>query len=138
MKRVSWLAVGVVVLLAGNAVQAQQPYVRPQTNPYGTPAISPYLNLARPGGAGLNYYNLVRPQVETNAALQQLETSQLQTAVLAQQALDPNRLMLDTGHSTKFMTYNQYFQNVGGQRPTAPAVTAPALAATASLNRGGR
>ena len=66
MKRVTWLAVGVLAIVAAGSVKAQGPYQRPQTNPYGTPAISPYLNLVRPGGAGMNYYNLVRPQVETN------------------------------------------------------------------------
>ncbi len=125
MKRTSWLAVGVVVLVLAGSVHAQ-PYVRPQTNPFGTPAISPYLNLARPGAPGLNYFNLVQPQLETNNQLQQLEiANQHTTAALQADALNPNRLVADTGHTTSFMSYNQYFQNVGGQHPTTSATTTP-------------
>ena len=137
MKRLQWLAVGVLAVVAAGSALAQGPYQRPPTNPYGTPAISPYLNLVRPGDVGINYFNLVRPQVETNNALQQLETANLHTAALQADILDPNRRIGDTGHTTRFMSFSQYFQNVGGQHPTAQAVTNPVVApAGTALNRG--
>jgi len=140
MKRVTWLAVGALLVLAGRSAQAQGTYVRPQTNPYGTPAVSPYLNLNRPGPAGINYFNLVQPQVQTYNQLQQLQTTTQQTtAVLQADALNPNRLVSDTGHQTRFMSFTSYFQNTGGQHPTAPATTPPVVApAGSTLGRGGR
>jgi hypothetical protein len=139
MKRVTWLVVSAIAFAAATSANAQG-YVRPQTNPYGTPAISPYLNLARPGAPGLNYFNLVQPQLETQNQLQLLQTTTLQTqAALQAEIADPTRRVTDTGHTTRFMSYNQYFQNVGGQHPTSPAITAPVIATTANtLNRGGR
>jgi hypothetical protein len=140
MKQMMGLAAGVLVLLAAGSARAQGTYQRPQTNPFGTPAVSPYLNLNRPGLPGINYFNLVQPQVETYNHLQQLETATLHTAALVQaEANDPNRRVIETGGATRFMSYSQYFQNVGGQHPSSPAITAPVFApAATTLNRGGR
>src|SRR5262245_20324517 len=42
--------------------------------PYQTPPVSPYLSLFRQGSPpGVNYYNLVRPQIEFNSSIQQLQ-----------------------------------------------------------------
>jgi hypothetical protein len=140
MKRVTWLVVSVLLFLAGSSAHAQGTYVRPQTNPYGTPAVSPYLNLTRPGPPGINYFNLVQPQMQAFNQLQQLEATTQQTAaVLQADAMNQNRLVTDTGHQTRFMSFSQYFQNTGGQHPTAPATTPAVFApAAATLNRGGR
>jgi hypothetical protein len=140
MKRAIALVAAVGVLLAAGSARAQYTYQRPQTNPYGTPAISPYLNLARPGPPGINYFNLVQPQVQTYNQLQQLETTTQQTAAAVQaEAANPTRPVIETGGATRFMSYNQYFQNVGGQHPTAAALTPPAIApAGAPLTRVGR
>ena len=78
MKR--WLASTLAVLVLGTAASAQPQigsYSRPVVSP--RPTISPYLNLNRSGaGAAIDYYGLVRPQMETRNALQQLQ-SQVQT-----------------------------------------------------------
>src|SRR4051812_41933039 len=92
------------------AVQAQ--YYRPITNPYNRPAISPYLNLARPGSAGVNYYGLVRPQLDTYAALGQLQQQELALRAGAS-GLDPNSPFLMTGHATRFGNYSHYFFSQG-------------------------
>jgi hypothetical protein len=140
MKRAIGLVATALVLLAAGSARAQFMYQRPQTNPHGTPAVSPYLNLARPGPPGINYFNLVQPQVETYNQLQQLETTTQRTAAVVQaEAANPARPVIETGGTTRFMSYNQYFQNVGGQHPTTPALTPPVYAPAAStLTRGGR
>src|SRR5437879_2241913 len=64
----SWLAVAV-----GPRAEAQFAGP-PQVNPFGRPAVSPYLNLQRGGiNPGVNYYGLVRPQIDTSRSLQQLQ-----------------------------------------------------------------
>src|SRR2546428_11618256 len=55
--------------------RAQAPPPRPSIPP--RPTVSPYLNLARGGNAGLNYYNLVRPQTEFRDSLQRLQQDQM-------------------------------------------------------------
>src|SRR4051812_34825560 len=65
----AWLAAAV-----GPGAEAQFTYQRPQTNPFGQPAVSPYLNLNRAGSnAGINYYALVKPQMDTAKSIQQLQ-----------------------------------------------------------------
>jgi hypothetical protein len=99
---------------------AQSPVLRPQTSPFSQPAVSPYLNLSRGGNPALNYYNLVRPQQETQAAIQHLQQGQLTTTA----AQASTEAVLTTGHSARFMNYSHYFySNLGTQgalnnRPT--------------------
>ncbi len=65
-RMMAWLATGTVVVLGtASAAQAQTLY----GNVY-QPAVSPYVWLGQRGGIapGLNYYNLVQPQLQLNAA----------------------------------------------------------------------
>ena|SRR5438067_1577611 len=106
--RVAAVAVAVVALGAGRA-WGQPPL----------PGYSPYLNLARPGNAGVNYYGLVRPQVEVRNDLQQLQrnTTRLQADV-TQMGGD-----LSTGHAAGFMYFGGFYPGLG--RGSLPARTVP-------------
>jgi hypothetical protein len=123
MKTCLRAAVGLIAFLAlSGAAQAQYPGARP--------TVTPYLNLFR-GGApqGLNYYNLVRPELDFRSSIQQL---QLQTGANQQAIADlttPGALPV-TGHQAGFMTHRTYFQTLGGggapAGTTAGFGTAPA------------
>jgi hypothetical protein len=117
MKRLLWF-VGAVALAAslGTRPAAAQvilgPYVPPTSyNPYQQPIFSPYLNLGLPGNRGINYYGLVRPQIQQNLAVQQLQTQVLLTErqLGATQATTANLLV--TGHNFGFQNQYGYFQN---------------------------
>ena len=109
MKTLVAAAVGSFLFLAlGTAVQAQGPYVRPPNT-----ALS-YLNLYRFGApAALNYQNLVRPDLDTQAAIRQLQIQgQLNQQAITDVAANPGPLV--TGHAAGFMTHRSYFQTMGG------------------------
>jgi hypothetical protein len=74
------------------------------------PGYSPYLNLARPGNPGMNYYGLVRPQVEFRSDLTRLQrnTTRLQTDLGQVAGGD-----LATGHPAAFMYFGGYYSGVG-------------------------
>src|SRR4051812_45352389 len=70
--RGSFMSAGLLVTLAAGQAAAQGPAQGPP--PITRPAVSPYLNLLRTDQpAGLNYYNLVRPQVEFRSSIGQLQ-----------------------------------------------------------------
>jgi hypothetical protein len=138
MKRLvitSLAALGLATVLVPGRASAQlaplpSNFGRPPTNPLGTPVFSPYLNMARGGDSALNYYGLVRPQVQTQQSLQQLQ--QQQTLMEQQQSLSPlttgvgglsttglGGLPLVTGHETAFGNYSHFFPRTvmgAGQR----------------------
>jgi hypothetical protein len=89
----------VVVSLGASQVHGQPP-----------PGYSPYLNLARPGNPGMNYYGLVRPEVEFRNNLQQLQrnTARLQTDLGQATGGD-----LSTGHPSAFMYFGGYYSGIG-------------------------
>jgi hypothetical protein len=128
-------------LLAPSLAQAQGPgpYVRPQmANPYARPVFSPYLNLLNGNtNPAINYYGLVRPEIEFRSSLQQLQQQV--------NALPPAPGVAEigipvTGHTTQFLNYSHFFAGPGpnagaaGRRPTSgpqavptqPSVAAPA------------
>src|SRR5262249_53508964 len=94
------------------------------------PPVSPYINLMRPGLSGINYYGLVRPQVDAATALQQLQQQQLALAASGG-SLDPAGSLPTTGHTTRFMNYGRYFFNQGGAN--APALVPPTPASPTFL-----
>ena len=96
--------------------------VQGQTQP--PPGYSPYLNLIRPGNPGVNYYGLVRPQVEFRADLQRLQrnTTRLQSGLSQLSSSD-----LSTGHTAGFMYYGGYYPGLG--RSGAPARSLPNMSA---------
>jgi hypothetical protein len=86
----------------------------PGLGPSGaSPTVSPYLNLLRNNGNGgspaLNYFTLVRPQVQSNQALLGLTYDQSQN----RQAIGDLTGVSFTGHPTQFLNYGGYFLNRG-------------------------
>lgn len=71
---------------------------------------SPFLNLIRGGSATLNYYGLVRPQVDTGQAVQ---TLQFQQQILKEGTTTlgdgGNQPISPTGHAAQFFSYGNYF-----------------------------
>ena len=97
-------------LLFGSHALAQGP-VSPLQTPMGPPArpaFSPYLNLARFGASpALNYYGLVRPQMQLSSSVQALQSQALAPSTqdfLAEQAIT-------TGNAFGYQNYQSYFQN---------------------------
>jgi hypothetical protein len=122
--------------------QGPGPYVRPQmANPYARPVFSPYLNLLNPNlNPAINYYGLVRPEIEFRSSLQQLQ-QQVNTLPTTPSAPELAGIPV-TGHTTQFLNYSHYYpsnlpgQSAGaaGRRPTGPQAvpTQPTVAAPAS------
>jgi len=105
-----WYAVIVGLTISATTVTAQPPppggYARP-------PAFSPYLNLNRGGSPAINYYGLVRPEVQFRQSLLRLSND----VATNQQALGTGNPGLNdmpfTGHPTQFMNLGGYFMNSG-------------------------
>jgi hypothetical protein len=111
MKQLVWGPLAAAALLvSGMAGQApaQIPFGTPLANPYYRPPISPYLGLTLPGSTAINYYGIVRPQIDQLAALQQLQ-SQLGTTPGYPGGV--NTGLLVTGHVSQFQDHWGYFQN---------------------------
>jgi hypothetical protein len=74
------------------------------------PPVSPYLNILR-GGAppGVNYYNLVQPQLQFYSAINQLQAQQQQQAISSTNASGA----LITGHPIQFSNYSHFFPQQG-------------------------
>ena len=111
------------------------------------PAVSPYLNLLRPGNSpGVNYYGLVRPQMEFRNSIQNL---QQQTASnRAGLAVIEDASLPATGHATSFLNTGGYFTSRSGlgssslgattgprPGPRAPARSTPAPRASQPRTR---
>jgi hypothetical protein len=100
--------IGLLGPLVSEKAVAQSPY-----SPYSRPAYSPYLNLLRTGALpGINYYGLVRPELDFRIGLGQLQLQANQT----QQALTDLRGLSGTpisGTLAGFQTQGIYFNNVG-------------------------
>jgi hypothetical protein len=115
MSRFKLTLITLTLALAASAVQAQ-PGVQPTTQPYSPPVLNPYLNLLRGGNPAINYYGLVRPQMQQTQQLQMLQSGLAHTTAEAEAAaLAPTTstgVLADTGHSVGFMTYTRYFNTV--------------------------
>lgn len=114
---VAFASLGLVLAAAAPAQAQIGTYVRPQINP--RPTVSPYLNMQRGGNAAINYYGVVRPQLETNRALFQLQQDVQMGQVGVAVALDPNQNAAilntgQTGHPVSFFNYSHYYGNRGG------------------------
>jgi hypothetical protein len=118
MKRLSTVCgLALALGLSGEATVARAQFVPQQVGPQ-QPALSPYLNLARPGNAGINYGGLVQPQI--NAAKQMQNLQQQQLGLFAQLGAAEGDLIggptgvTITGHPTMFFNYSHYFGQAGG------------------------
>ena len=112
-----WVGVVLVGGGRGAAGRAQFGYQRPQTNPYGAPAVSPYLNMLRPGANPCsNYYGLVKPQMNTNQSIQQLQQYTFGINSATQPNTDEANRQSTTGHAVQFFNYGSYFPMAGAGR----------------------
>jgi hypothetical protein len=120
----------------GFAARAEaQFYTPPATSPFYRPPVSPYINLALPGNAGLNYYGLVRPQLATTAALNQLAAQQQALGTSLAATTDPYAVGPITGHSTRFFNYSHYYgsrSGGGGLAVPPPATVRPGILGSAA------
>jgi hypothetical protein len=89
-----------VISLGASQVRGQPP----------SSGYSPYLNLVRPGSPGMNYYGLVRPEVEFRNNLQQLQRN---TTRLQSQFSQATGGDLSTGHPSAFMYYGGFYPGLG-------------------------
>jgi len=125
----SCLAAAFAVLVTSTGVFAQPQigsYTPPQVNPH--PTISPFLNLNRSGvSPGVNYFGIVRPQMENQQAIQQLQQFQKQfPTTQGQTGQLPNEEMAPTGHvAGGFFNYGHYY----------PLFTRGGTAATGGVRR---
>ncbi len=117
---------GLPALARAQYPYSQYPYNnRPGVNPNTRPAVSPFLNLVRPGtNPAVNYYDLVRPQVEFRSGLLQLQQQTNQIATYS--GLEENATITSTGHPTQFVNYLHYYGYSGsnvGRYPGGVATT---------------
>jgi hypothetical protein len=102
---------------------------------YSPPVVSPYLSLVQRGTSpAINYYNIVRPDIEFRSGIQGLQ-QQVNNQAAQDQAAAAG--LPFTGHSTVFMNYSHYYgrssatagrgTSASGQgRPAASASSQPA------------
>ena len=119
------------VLPAAASAQFFQPpgsYVRPYQP--SRPTVSPYLNINRGGTSpAINYYGIVRPQMQTQQNLQDMQQQlTAQAAVgpgpdtampLTTGSLGATPLVSTTGHPVSYFNYSHYFPGIlnrGGMR----------------------
>jgi hypothetical protein len=123
MRNMAWVALACVAAsLWLETATAQPPFPGSTPGPYTQPAVSPYLNLTRRGSsAGVNYFGLVRPQLEFRNAYRELQQQSVNNQFGTAQSSDPQTGLPHTGHTAVFLNTGGYFlNNLGGagQRTT--------------------
>ena len=106
------ILLGLLTACMEGPAQAQAPGLPYPYTPSGRkPAVSPYINLLRPGtDPAINYYGLVRPEISFTNSLAQLQGQQASLASQQQQQeLGAYSSLPPTGHATGFMTQGRYF-----------------------------
>jgi hypothetical protein len=89
------------------SAQAQQ-----RRGPARPPTVSPFISLGT--GGGLNYYNIVRPSLETRALLNRQEAEVRKLEQRNQQKESATGELFEftlprTGHRAYFSTYSHYY-----------------------------
>jgi hypothetical protein len=112
------LTAGLLVMTSGRVGHAQtRAPAGAQVAPGARPAVSPYLDLARRGDPGLNYYRRVRPELEVRGAINQqgLAINQLQRQAAAATAAGAAGAAgtAQTGHHSSFMNYSHFYSLPG-------------------------
>jgi hypothetical protein len=106
-----------LALLCASRAEAQ--YQSPGFFYSPPPRTSPFLNLLRSGTPpGINYYGLVRPEIEFRRGIQQLQGQAL-TQQQAITGLQTAPAAVTTGHPVGFGTHLSYFQNLSSPGATA-------------------
>lgn len=134
--------------MLGLAVAAGTGFSQPQPNVAPRPTFSPYLNLLRGGGggAGINYFGLVRPEIQmrqqANSLQQQLNATNQNLTNIENQLLQPGEQpgLAGTGHGVVFNQPFRYFNTLPGGSGGARGASgggSPARPATSSFSSGG-
>jgi hypothetical protein len=108
----NWRLLAVVGAVLGSTTTAS---AQPQLGPSPRPAFSPYLNLLRGNQSpALNYYGLVRPQIQARESILGLQNQvgANQEAIGGVQAGLTD--LTATGHQTMFLNHGSYFLTQGG------------------------
>ncbi|MBL8799704.1 MAG: hypothetical protein JNM56_37830 [Planctomycetia bacterium] len=119
---------------AGQSASAQSP-----VNPITRPTFSPYLNLLRrDNNPAINYYGLVRPEIEFRNSMNQVQ-QQLNSVQSTQIQNEAALGALATGHRTQFQSYGHYFPAKGGAGAGGPgrSVVSPTYPGGAATLGGG-
>jgi hypothetical protein len=105
-----------LLALIANEAAAQGPAFRPGPSgnsymPTDSPAVSPYLNLLRSGSStAVNYYGLVRPAIDTQASINNLQQQVGGLSAPGSGMGSSGELpALVTGSSVRFMSTGNYF-----------------------------
>jgi hypothetical protein len=115
MRFAPWAALAALMLLGMSQSQAQPPGRPPGSVPITQPTFSPYLNLLRrDNSAALNYYGLVRPEIEFRNSLLGLQQQVTLNRMALNQEIDPATGLPATGHTAYFLNLGGYFLNLGG------------------------
>ncbi len=117
MNRIVLALTALTMALTLGAANAQQPRA-PYTQPYSPPVLNPYLNLLNRGNPAINYYGIVRPQIEQGQQLQVLQYGLNRTAAevnAAETAATTPGPLAPTGHTVGFMTYTRYFNTLNAR-----------------------
>jgi hypothetical protein len=125
MKQLTRSLVPVLVVLSLGLVAPSARAQAPTPPRTAGPAVSPYLNLLRRGSdPAINYYGLVRPQVDFRNSIQNLQ--QQVSAQAAGTGLEGQAAGLPpTGHAVQFMSYGGYFgRSLIGSAGRAPGASA--------------
>ncbi len=110
-----WFSAMGAALAVSACASAQMPigsYTAPTVNP--RPTVSPYLNLNRNGGTpAINYFGIVRPQIENQQAIQnlqhQVQTNQAMIQAQSQQQ-SATEEMAPTGRALGgYLNYSHFF-----------------------------
>src|SRR6476660_2932481 len=110
--------VGLATALGTLALVLTAPAAKAQPPGALRPPYSPYLNLTRPGNTAINYYGLVRPEVDFRNSIAGLQS---QYGTLNQEVNDPRAAQSfpGTGHGATYLNYSHYYvlRGGGGSRP---------------------
>jgi hypothetical protein len=132
MKRRLWILPLLGLSLVAGRVNAQGYYYPPRTTPFARPLLSPYVNLVNGTNPAIQYYGIVRPQLNLFSDVNQL---QYQNALLQQQATTGTPLPGEvvTGVPGHFMTQSRYFMT----QYTSPGIAGRTGFGTMSAGRPG-
>ena len=127
--KISWFAAACAIVASLSAgVASAQPSPPPVPGGGGytrPPAFSPYLNLLRRGNSpALNYYGLVRPELEFRSSIGNIANSVSQNQQAIGNLAASGTLVGPTGHPTQFMNLGGYFMSNSstGMQSVAPRV----------------
>ncbi len=134
--KVMLLTAGLLAASQTANLQAQTPFGQQQFGRVNQPVYSPYLNLLRSGSSPVNnYYGLVRPQIDFNQSIQNLQ-GQVTSNQQAISSATGGQFPLFTGHPVYFMNTSHYLQYFGGPVSATSSIGTTRQATAAAIGQG--